>query len=156
YYDAHKADYKVEEQVKLRMIVITNAPGEDGARKLAENILTKLNEGASFTEMAGVYSQGSQQRDKGEWGWVEIKVLRKELAGAAATLKPGQHSGVIAIQNPPSWYVMLVEDRRPAHFKPLADVRGDIENDLTLQERNRLEQQWIARLKKKTFVKMVF
>jgi parvulin-like peptidyl-prolyl isomerase len=156
YYDARKEDYKIEEEVKLGIIVITNAPGEGGPKKMAQDILAKLNEGASFSELAGVYSQGSQRRENGDWGWVERKVLRKELADASANLKPGEHSGVIETQNPESFYLMLVEDRRPAHYKPLADVREDIEKNLTLQERSRLENQWIARLKKKTFVKTVF
>jgi peptidyl-prolyl cis-trans isomerase SurA len=156
YYAAHKEDYKVEEEIKLRMIVLTNAPGVDEPKKLAEEILGKINEGASFTEMAGIYSQGSQKKENGDWGWVERKVLRKELADASASLKPGEHSGVIATDSQDTFYIMLVEDRRPAHYKPLGDLRDEIEKNLVLEERNRLEQQWIARLKKKTFVKYTF
>jgi peptidyl-prolyl cis-trans isomerase SurA len=156
YYAAHKEDYKVEEEIKLRMIVLTNAPGVDEPKKLAEEILGKINEGASFTEMAGIYSQGSQKKENGDWGWVERKVLRKELAEASASLKPGEHSGVIATDSQDTFYIMLVEDRRPAHYKPLGDLRDEIEKNLVLEERNRLEQQWIARLKKKTFVKYTF
>ena len=139
------------------MIVLTNtaAAGED-ARKLGEEIVTKLNEGASFTEMAGIYSQGSQRRENGDWGWVEKKVLRKELAEAAGKLNAGQHSSVIETHDPDSFYIMLVEDKRPVHYKPMNDVREDIEKALMLEERSRLEKQWVAKLKKKTFVKYFF
>jgi peptidyl-prolyl cis-trans isomerase SurA len=157
YYDAHKDHYKTEEEVKLRMIVLTNtasaSPEGSEAKRRGEEIVTKLNEGASFAEMAGIYSQGSQRHENGDWGWVEKKVLRKELADAATALKPGEHSGVIETHNPDSYYIMWVEDKRPMHFKPLTEVRDDIEKALMLEERSRLEQQWIARLKKKTFVK---
>ena len=47
---------------------------------------------------------------------------------------------------------MSVEDKKPAHFKPLSEMRDDIERTLLSQERTRLENQWIDRLKKKTFV----
>ena len=37
--------------------------------------------------MAGVYSQGAQRSQGGDWGWVERSVLRKELAETAFSLK---------------------------------------------------------------------
>ena len=49
---------------------------------------------------------------------------------------------------------MLVEDKRPTRFKPLTEVREQIEKDLLAQERNRLEKQWVDKLKKKTFVRV--
>ncbi len=153
YYKAHQDDFKVEDEVKLRMIVL-NKTSEESApqvRKLAEEILAKLKEGASFSEMASIYSQGSQRKEGGDWGWVERSVLRKELAEAAFCLKKGERSGVV--ENSESCYLMLVEDVRPAHSKPLAEVRESIEKNLLLEERNRLEKQWIERLRKKTFVR---
>lgn len=151
YYAEHTNDFKVEEQVKLRMIVLNKAAAADAAqtRKLAEEIVAKLNDGASFAQMASVYSQGSQAKEGGEWDWVEKSVLRKELSDVAFTLKPGERSGVI--ETPDADYIMLVEDRRAQHIKPLNDVRDDIERTLLAQERARLQQQWIDRLKKKTF-----
>ena len=53
---------------------------------------------------------------------------------------------------PAEYYLMLVEDRRTAHFRPLTEVREDIERNLLLEEQKRIRQQWIDRLKKKTFV----
>jgi peptidyl-prolyl cis-trans isomerase SurA len=153
YYLAHRDDYKVEDTVKLRMIVLnkpadTNAPQAD---KLAEEILLKVKEGTPFGEMAKVYSQGSEKNREGDWGWVEKSVLRKELADAAFSLKPGEHSCVI--DTPDTCYLMLVEDKRPAHSKSLGEVRDIIEKNLLLEERDRLEKQWVERLKKKTFIK---
>jgi len=71
YYLAHRDDYKVEDEVRLRMIVLTNSADVDAplARKLAEEILSKLNEGAAFADLAEIYSQGSQRKEKGDWGW---------------------------------------------------------------------------------------
>jgi parvulin-like peptidyl-prolyl isomerase len=153
YYVEHKDDFKEEDKVKLRMIVLTNAPDADTTqtRKLAEEILGKLNDGASFADMASIYSQGSQARSGGEWDWVEKSVLRKELADVAFTLKPGEKSGVI--ETPGAFYIMLVEDKKEAHVKPLPEVRDQVEKLLLAKERTRLQQQWIAKLKKKTFIR---
>jgi peptidyl-prolyl cis-trans isomerase SurA len=201
YYLAHRDQFKVEDEVKLRMIVLKCPGDSEVARteKLAEDILTKLKEGATFAEMATIHSEGSQRNQGGDLGWWEPSRLNKGLADTAASLQAGQHSGVLsrsagddywvcqydngvptvgrhyvadttlkketmmeerrfadasAVTNlppPVEFYLMLVEDKRPERFKPLTEVRGQIEKDLLAQERDRLEKQWVDRLKKKTF-----
>ncbi len=151
YYTTHTNEFKVEDEVKLRMIVLTNAPT---AHKMAEEILTKLQEGVSFAEMASIYSEGSHRKEGGDFGWFEKSMLRKELADIAFSLKPGQHSGII--ETPQGLYLMQVDEVRAAHVKPLAEVRDTIEKNLLLEEQKRLENQWIGKLKKKTFVRTFY
>jgi parvulin-like peptidyl-prolyl isomerase len=152
YYAQHPDEFKQESEVKLRMIVL-NKPEDDQGQtaKLAGEILAQLNEGALFADLASVYSEGPQRTQGGDWGWVGESVLRKELAEVAFTLKPGDRSGVIDTKE--ACYLMLVEDKHPAHTKPLNDVRAQIETLLRQQESDRLQKQWIERLKKKTFYK---
>ncbi|HET7624754.1 MAG TPA: peptidylprolyl isomerase, partial [Verrucomicrobiae bacterium] len=152
YYAAHTNDFRVEDQVKLRMIVL-NKTGEnaDQTKNLADEILGKIAAGAPFAEMASIYSQDSKRSEGGEWDWFETSKLRKELADAAVNLNPGQHSGVI--DTPEACYIMLVEEKRPAHIKPLADVRDEIENKLMNEETDQLQKEWLDRLRKKTFVR---
>jgi len=203
YYETHKDDYKVLDEIRLRMIVLKNPGPDDSARveKRAEEIASQLKDGATFAEMATVYSEGSQRNQGGDWGWWEVSKLNKGLADMAHSLQPGQRSGVTsrstgddywvcqyengkptvgrhyqveatskkeimveerqfdsaaALTNlPPAqeFYLMLVEEKRPTHYKPLAEMRDQIEKDLLTQEQNRLEKEWIDRLKKKTFVR---
>ena len=152
YYQANQDKYKLDDQVKLRMIVLTKSvPDDTNVIKLAREIEAKVKEGTPFTEMALVYSQGSQQHAGGDWGWVERNVLRKELADVAFALKPGQTSD--PIDTPDAIYFMLVEEKKPAQFRPLSEVRADVEKTLRVQEQARLEKQWIDGLKKKTFIR---
>jgi parvulin-like peptidyl-prolyl isomerase len=152
YYLNHQDEFKVEDEIKLRMIVLNKTSADDtNTVKRAREILSEIKGGASFADMASTYSEGSQQHQGGDWGWVERSVLRKDLADAAFTLKPGQVSDVI--DAPDAVYLMLVEQVHPAHVKPLTEVRDDIENNLRTQEQARLEKQWIDSLKKKTFVR---
>lgn len=152
YYLTHQENFKIENQIKLRMIVLNKTSADDtNALVLAREIEGKIKEGATFQEMASLYSQGSQQHEGGDWGWVDRSVLSKELADAAFTLKPGQISD--PVNTPDSVYLMLVEQVRPAHVKPLGDVRTEIEKTLRVQEQARLEKQWIEGLKKKTFIR---
>jgi peptidyl-prolyl cis-trans isomerase SurA len=98
YYLAHREDFKEEEAVKLRVIVLkasedTNAPAP---AKLAEEILAQLNAGASFEQMATLYSQGSQRSRGGDWGWWKRTELTKGLSDIVFALPTGKCSGVIS------------------------------------------------------------
>jgi len=150
YYVDHKDDFKEEDQVKLRMIVLTkSAEGDNSkAKETADEILGRLNQGAPFADMQTLYSQDKQP---GERPWMEKSALRPELADVAFKLKPGENSGVI--DTPEAYYILRVEDKKEAHVKPLPEVRDAIEKILLGQERTRLQQAWIDKLKKKTFVR---
>jgi parvulin-like peptidyl-prolyl isomerase len=153
YYEANTDKFKVEDQVRLRLIVL-NRPrsgDDDAVRRLAEEIHAKLEEGASFAEMAAVYSEATARNQSKEEVWLERSKLRKEFAEAAAGLHKGEHSGVI--ETPEAFYLLYLEDVRPAHVRPLAEVRDEIEQTLATEERSRIQQRWIQRLKAKAFVR---
>jgi peptidyl-prolyl cis-trans isomerase SurA len=152
YYEQHQADFKVDDQIRLRMIVL-NKPkeGADTAKELVQEILRKLEAGVSFAEMASVNSDATQRTQGGDWGWRDRSALRKELADVAFSLNAGQRSGVIETSE--AYWVMQVEEKRVARTKPLAEVRDDIEKSLAVQERARLQEQWIKRLEAKSFVR---
>lgn len=153
YYEANKERFKVSDQVKLRMILLNLPPGEtnNATRKLAEEILLKLKEGTPFAELASLYSQGPESKQGGERPLQEVKELRKELAEAVTNLNAGEISGIIDTGD--ALWIVQVDEKRPTHFKPLAEVRDQIERDLLVEERSRIEKQWLERLRKKTFVR---
>jgi parvulin-like peptidyl-prolyl isomerase len=156
YYDEHRDEFKVEDQIKLRMIVLTNNPNNSAysPKKIAEEIVAKLGEKVPFAELARVYSQGSQAQEGGDWGWVQRSVLNTNLAQVAFSLEPGQHSG--AVETPSGAYVLMVEDKKVSHIRPLAEVRDVIEQTLSAEEKKRLRKQWIDQLKAKAFVRYFY
>jgi parvulin-like peptidyl-prolyl isomerase len=147
YYLKHREDFKEEDRVKLRRITLNKSSVPD-AKELGEEIVGKLKEGASFAEMAAIYSQSSQESREGVW--YDRSILRREWAEATAGLKPGQWTGVIETAG--ECYVLQVDEVSTSHYKTLGEVRDVIEKNLLSDERRRLEKQWIDRLKKKTFV----
>ncbi len=151
YYQEHLETYKLPDRVKLRLIVLnqSNDPDAPKARQLAQEILGKINSGSSFAEMATLYSEDRLHQQGGDRGWVHKGELRAELDTAAFSLQPGQHTGVI--ETPGACYLAEVEGVEAAHYSPLSEVRGSIEKDLQDRERTRLQNQWIEKLKKKTF-----
>ena len=152
YYEQNKTNYLVGDQVKLRMIVLNKAAGDKGAAKeLAGEIDRKITEGAAFIDMAKIHSDGPQRANGGDWGWAGRDTLRPELAEKAFSLKTGERSGVIEL--PDSCWLVLVEEARPAHARPLLEVQDEIERTLRLTEASRVAKKWVARLKSKAFVR---
>ena len=151
YYEANKTNFAVGEQVRLRMIMLTNQPANPSANKqLATEVLGKIKEGASFAEMANV-SNGPQRDNGGLANWAERDQLRKELADVAFTLKKDEVSGVIEL--PESCWLLKLEEKKEAHIRPLAEVQDDIERALRINEAVRLQKKWMNRLKEKAFVR---
>ena len=153
YYQAHPEQFQVEEEIKLRMIVLdsTAAASPEARKKLAEEIIVKLKEGATFAEMAAIYSTGSQRNQSGDWGWIQRKVLRTELAEAAFKLGKNQTSQ--PIETADACYLLLVEDIHSARQLLLSEVRDEVEKIVINQDRSKAQKEWIDRLKKKTFVR---
>lgn len=152
YYKAHQDEFRMADQIKLRMIVLTKTgPDDTNTIRRAREIQSQIKDGTSFTEMAQSYSQGSQQHQGGDWGWVERSVLRKELADLAFSLKPGVVSEPVDTAD--TVYLMLVEEVRSAHVRPLVEVAVDVEKTLRIQQQAKLQKQWIEGLRKKTFIR---
>jgi parvulin-like peptidyl-prolyl isomerase len=122
----------------------------DLQRKLADEILAKLDAGDGFESMARVYSEGKEAKEGGDWGWIGKDVLRKELNEIAFSLKAGQYSHVI--ETAEGYYILQVEDVKPAHTVALAEVRDDIEKILLQQQRAKMQEDWVKDLRAKAYI----
>jgi peptidyl-prolyl cis-trans isomerase SurA len=159
YYDKNKSAYATPEQVKLRMIVIREGSSGDvpevGSKKdLAEEIRQKVASGAEFDRMAQMYSEDeTTQQAGGDWGWIERNTLNQELTNVAFSLRAGEVSPVINIEN--TYYIIKVEARKNAAIKPITDVRDEIEKNLIQQERMKAQQRWLETLRQKAYIKIL-
>lgn len=151
YYNDHKQEFTNEEQVQLRMIVLKK--GEDaGRRKMAQEIRQKIVDGAQFDKIAQMYSEDSSAEAGGDWGWVDRKTLNEELTNVAFNLKPGDLSEVIELSG--NYYILTIDSKRGGGFKPLSEVRSQIQAKLTQAERQERERKWLASLRSKAYIKM--
>jgi parvulin-like peptidyl-prolyl isomerase len=161
YYNKNSASYTTPEQVKLRMIVIhEGSSGGDastdpaaGKKQMAAEIREKLAGGAEFDRIAQMYSEDSTNEAGGDWGWIERKTLNEELARVAFSLKPGEISPVIPLDN--TYYILMVEEKKPAITKPLAEVQQEIVQNLIQQEKIKGQERWLQTLRDKAYIKIL-
>jgi len=141
YYRENPASYRTGEQVHARHLLVEvpkDAPpaqvqaGRERAAALRKDILG----GRSFAEVAGASSDDPGTKSHGgDLGWAERSAFVPEFTQAAFNLKVGELSE--PVRTPFGWHLILVEEKRPAVEKPLADVSGEIAALLLRRERSR-------------------
>lgn len=154
YYEANTNKFHQDEQAKIRMIVIDKSKHAAGEPvKMGEEIVKRLGEGEDFAKLADEFSDDARRFKGGERGWIEDKDsdLRKELREFVFKAQPGEVSPVKDLEG--AVFVIKVEERKPAGMRSLSDVRTEIEQTLKTAELERLRKQWIAKLRKKSFIR---
>lgn len=157
YYQEHVRDFLQPDRVKLRMIWI--APGSsENPEATAKEVLGAVEQGADFSALAKKYSDYNRAGG-GLWqdnnGWAEREAMAAELAEVAFKLRPGQSSQIITLSmdnGQKSYYLLNVEEVKKASVTPLASIRDAIESTLVAKENEKVEQEWIERLKRGAYI----
>jgi len=143
YYNQHRDEYRVPEQVKVSHILIkTPLPGPDGkidpkgledARKKAQDILKQLKSGAKFEELAKKNSEDpGSAKNGGDLGWIGRGRTVPEFEKTAFSLPKGQMSDLV--QSSYGFHIIRVDDKQEAHLKTLDEVKDQIEPLLKQQK----------------------
>jgi peptidyl-prolyl cis-trans isomerase D len=136
YYNQHRDEFRIPEQVTVRQIVINKPlPGSDGkidqkaldaARAKADDVAKQLKAGANFADLAKKYSDDATKEQGGLVGSVRPDVFPDAAVKAAVTsTAKGKSSDVISAGY--AFVIIRVDDRQEARVKPLAEVKDQIE-----------------------------
>jgi peptidyl-prolyl cis-trans isomerase D len=150
YYDAHKDQYQIKEQVKTRHILIAvpagaDAKADDAAKAKAEDLLKQIKGGANFADLAKQNSDDPGSKEQGgELPMYPTSGLDPAYAKAAMALSPGQTSPVVRSQF--GYHIIQTEQKDAAHLKPVAEVKAEIVPVLEQQRAGAAEQTFAAAL----------
>jgi len=143
YYDQHREDYRMPEQVSVSHILIkTPLPGPDGkvdpkgveeARKKAEDVLKQVKAGGNFAELAKKYSEDpGSGKNGGSLGFIGRGRTVPEFEKAAFSLPKGSISDLV--QSSYGFHIIRVDDKQAAHVKTLDEVKDQIEESIKQQK----------------------
>lgn len=157
YYQEHVRDFLQPDRVKLRMIYIGPGSGPN-PEATAKEVHGAVEQGIDFASLARKYSDynranGGLFQDNN--GWAEREALKSELAEVAFSLRPGQSSGILTLataDGQKAYYILNVEEVKKATVTPLASIRDAIESTLVAKENEKVEQEWIERLKRGAYI----
>jgi peptidyl-prolyl cis-trans isomerase D len=150
YYSQHQADYKVDEQVQTRHILVMVPRGADpktdaAAKAKAQDALNQVKAGGNFAELAKKFSDDPGSKDKGgELPMIPTSGLDQTYAKAAMALNPGQTSDLVRSQF--GYHIIQTVAKQPAHAKPLAEVKDTIVSMLQQQKSAAAEQNFAQQL----------
>jgi peptidyl-prolyl cis-trans isomerase D len=156
YYDQHRDEYRVPQQVTVRQIVIKKPlPGADGktddagvaaAKAKAEDVLKQLHAGGNFSELAKKYSEDADTaKNGGLVGSVRPDVFPDPAVQTAVTsTATGETSDVITTGY--AFVIIHVDDKQDAHVKTLAEVRSQIEPVVRQQKASQVGQEMADQL----------
>jgi len=157
YYQQHVRDFLQPDRVKMRMIYL--APGSsENVEATAKEVLAQVESGTDFADLAKKYSDynrsgGGLFQDNN--GWAEREGLKSDLAEVAFQLRPGQSSGLIALptaDGKSAYYILNVEEVKKATVTPLSSIRDAIESTLQAAESEKVQRDWIERLKRDAYI----
>ena len=152
-YTSNPRRYTREERVRIRVILVhgsTNEADRAVREASAKDTLATATAGADFGALARKVSEDGKAEAGGDWGWVEPRDLRPELAAAVKTLMPGAVSDVVVMDG--DYYLVKLEAREPAGLIPFEDVRTAIEKELRRKDAKRLAEVWADRLRKDAYI----
>ncbi len=150
FYIEKREQFKEPRRVDVSMILLRGESGEALDSRI-ESVEKELGEGTEFAEVAKKYSDGNKAESGGDWGWVDLENLRKELQSAIEKLDPGQVSEPVKLEN--GVFFVKLKELRGGKPLLLKDVRDRIRDRIKESKRQRLYNEWISALRKKAVIK---
>jgi len=155
YYDQHRDQYRVPEQVNVRHILIKSPlPGPDGkadpkeqdaARAKAQDVLKQVKAGGNFADLAKKYSDDpGSAKNGGSLGFIGKGRTVPEFEKAAFSLPKGGTSDLV--QSSYGFHIIHVDDKQDAHVKSVDEIKGQIEPLIKQQKAGQAAQAAAAEL----------
>lgn len=172
FYNANKAKFQNPDKVRASHILVSANPEEISAKisvkdknlteaelkaqtdkemaaqkAKAEKILAEVKKDPkSFAKVAKAESDDTQSAQQGgDLGFFGKEEMVEPFSKAAFSMKPNTLSGIV--QTPYGYHIILVTDRSKAGAEPFENVKEEITEYLTNQEKVKALQQFVDTLK---------
>jgi peptidyl-prolyl cis-trans isomerase SurA len=157
YYKEHLADFQQPEQIKLSEILVPlpeNPTPEqiNQAEAKANDLKTKIMQGADFAELAKKYSGGPSAAQGGDLGMWKRGALAKVLEDQTFDLKAGQSTQPIRTRQ--GFVILKVTQHDPAGPAPMKEVEPQIQEAIYMQQMQPALRAYLTKLREDSYVKI--
>ncbi|MGH8004688.1 MAG: peptidylprolyl isomerase [Limisphaerales bacterium] len=119
--------------------------------RLADSLISLLKSGASFADLAKIYSVDEESKKAGgDLGWFEISAINPLLQPAVDGMKAGEYKG--PIPSPAGFHILYLADAKEPHALSQEADWDTIKEMARRKKTERLVAGWVEELKKKTYV----
>jgi len=157
YYKENMDDYNTPPEVRIQQILLI-IPSEaseqeiNQIREKADGIVQKIREGEDFTSMVKLYSQDATAATGGVMGVFRQGELLPGLNKVAFSLEVNEVSSVI--QTSRGFHIVRVLDKRERQKMTKEEKWNEIENFLYNQKFEDEFQQWMKKIRKRSYLKI--
>lgn len=144
YYEKHREEFAVAEQVRVRQIVVKD-------RKDAESILSKLKRGGPFDELARKYSSGPEAKEGGDLGFFGQGEMPEEF-DVVFSLQAGEISDIV--QSPYGYHIFQVMAKQERSESGFAEVKDQIRQLIVREEEEKAFHDWLKTVKKRANIRV--
>lgn len=130
YYEIHKDDFKREERVFLREILVAVQPATDAAaaEKKAKDLSARGKKGEKFDDLAHANSDAASAQQDGDIGAYEKGKLRPEIEATVWDQPRGYVTDPINVGN--GFLILKVEEHQKAGLASFEEVQNEITSKL--------------------------
>jgi peptidyl-prolyl cis-trans isomerase SurA len=155
YYEAHKSEYERQESVHLNEILIPTANPDDAAQVAAaqakaQDVVTQLQGGAKFADLAKANSTGSTAAQGGDLGEYKRGQLPKVFEDQTFSLNPGQYTQPIRTKQ--GYVILYVAAHTPGGVAPLKDVLPQVEEAVGAQRTEPALRAYLKQLRMEAYI----
>jgi len=152
YYDEHKDEFKVPEQVQAsHILVAVKETATDDEKKAAEtkaeDLLKQLKGGADFATLAKDNSDCPSKAKGGDLGYFSKGQVVPEFEEAAYSLKVEELSGAVKTQF--GYHIIKVTDKKAEQQKSFDEVKDELKQKLARDKQKTAFDTYSAELKGK-------
>ena len=171
YYKENAIKFRTNAKVKLREIVLKPIADEPITilMQQANKIISELEAGKTFEELASNYGQSLYREKGGDWGVLisEREVRSPEIREQAFALETGEISkpfrvellerrsdGSVGKSGKVAVYILQVTEKESSGTLPLSELRGEIEAQIARDIEAKEQRKWLSKVKEKSFVRI--
>ena len=158
YYDSHPELFAGEKQYYLRNILfpldaVFTDVGKDKVHRQAEEVMTRLKKGASFSDMARRFSKAPNAPNGGDLGLFDLDSLSSTIGSAVEKLGEGAFTDIITTDlGYQIFYVERIEEKEAIPLDQVSDKIAKKLYDDIVEQRFR---EWLDALKEKSHIKIM-
>jgi parvulin-like peptidyl-prolyl isomerase len=154
YYDSHKDEFKREERVFLRELLVATPPGVDTAQaqKKAKDLADRGKKGEKFDELARSNSDSASAQQDGDIGAYEKGKLRPEIEKTVWDQPRGYVTDPINVGN--GFLILKVEEHQKAGLAGFEEVLPQITNQLFNPRFNPELRRYLTQLRVTAFLEI--